>query len=88
MKALKTRYRTPTGDAMDNAMSLGITAAMMVMATRFGWGKKRLLRLQAATVEFLQQELMPHGDRYTQQYRDELAYALARMQEALTERMK
>ena len=66
----------------------GITAAMMVMATRFGWGKKRLLRLQAATVEFLQQELMPHGDRYTQQYRDELAYALARMQEALTERMK
>lgn len=88
MNALKNRYRTPTGDAMDNAMSLGITAAMLVMSRSFGWGKKRLLRLQAATVEFLQQELLPHGEKYTQQYRDELAYALTRMQEALTERMK
>ena len=88
MNVLKTRYRTPTGDALDNAMSLGITAAMVVMSRSFGWGKKRLLRLQAATVEFLQQELLPRGEKYTQQYRDELAYALARMQEALTERMK
>lgn len=88
MNTIKSRYVTPQSEALDNAMSLGITAAMVVISRSFGWGKTRLQRLQAATVEFLESELRPHGDRYTTQYRDELAYALERMQEYLAERMK
>lgn len=88
MKVMKERYRTPTADTMDTAMSLGITLTMVVMAKEFGFGKKRLLRLQKAAVEFLETEIRPHGDRYTQQYRDELEYALVRMQQALAERLE
>lgn len=88
MKVLKSRYVTPYAEAMDNAMSLGITAAMVVMATRFGWGKKRLKRLQTATEEFLREELLPKSPRCTEAYRNELEYALERMQQALSERMK
>lgn len=88
MKVMKERYRTHTADAMDTAMSLGITLTMVVMAREFGFGKKRLLRLQKAAVEFLETEIRPHGDRYTQQYQDELDYALERMQQALAERLE
>lgn len=88
MKVIKDRYRTHTADAMDTAMSLGITLTMVVMAREFGFGKKRLLRLQKAAVEFLETEIRPHGARYTQQYRDELEYALERMQQALAERLE
>lgn len=88
MKVIKDRYRTQSGDAMDTAMSLGITLTMVVMAREFGFGKKRLLRLQKAAVEFLETEIRPHGARYTQQYRDELEYALERMQQALAERLE
>lgn len=45
MKVMKERYQTHTADAMDTAMSLGITLTMVVMAREFGFGKKRLLRL-------------------------------------------
>lgn len=87
MKVMKERYRTKSASALDTAMSLGITLTMVVMAREFGFGKKRLLRLKKAAVEFLETEIRPHGDRYTQQYRDELEYALERMQQALSERM-
>ena len=40
MKVMKERYRTHTADAMDTAMSLGITLTMVVMAREFGFGKK------------------------------------------------
>ena len=88
MKVMKERYQTHTADAMDTARSLGITLTMVVMAREFGFGKKRLLRLQKAAVEFLETEIRPHGARYTQQYRDELEYALERMQQALAERLE
>lgn len=39
MKVKKERYRTHTADAMDTAMSLGITLTMVVMAREFGFGK-------------------------------------------------
>lgn len=88
MNTIKSRYVTPQSDALDNAMSLGITTAMVVMSRSFGWGKTRLKRLQAATEAFLRAELLPKSPRCTTAYRDELAYALERMQEYLTERMR
>lgn len=88
MKALKTRYVTPKAKAMDYAISIGITAAMTVMATRFGWGKTRLRRLQEATMEFVCAELTPTAPKCTEAYLDELEYKLTRMTDALNERMK
>lgn len=54
MKVIKNRYCTQSNNTMDTAMSLGITLTMVVMAREFGFGKKRLLRLQQALAERLE----------------------------------
>lgn len=36
MKVVKSRYRTQSGDAMDTAMSLGITLTMVVSVAKSG----------------------------------------------------
>lgn len=45
-------------------------------------------RYRTQSGDAMETEIRPHGDRYTQQYRDELEYALERMQQAIAERLE
>ena len=84
---VKQRAITPQNEARDTEIALGIAATLMTLATKQGWGKKRLKRLNDQVYEFVQRELLPKAPRFTPSYFADLEYSFKRLEDELLKRM-
>lgn len=87
MKAMINRAVTKQNEARDMEIAIGIAATLMTLATKQGWGKKRLNRLNDQVYEFVQKELMPKAPRFTPSYLADLEYSFKRLEDELLKRM-
>lgn len=83
MNVRPERARTVQNLCRDTEMSTGMTAVMLVLNRKHGWGAKRLSRLIDEVNDFTEKEIMPKSQRFTQTYLSEIQYAFQRMSEAL-----
>ena len=83
----KQRAITPQNEARDKKIAIGIASVLMVLATKQGWGKKRLNRLNDQVYEFVQADLLPKAPKFSKGYLADLQYSFDRLEKGLLERM-